>query len=628
MLARKIYARIKKLLKKVKEIGLISTLSLIFYKLLAKSSFPFIDNEEKSSLTQLPITPLPISYKIILEGLSYKHKKRFSTYQSQKLINLDNQYFEFIWLVPFFSKGSGGHKNLFRFIKGLENLGAKCTVYIVGEYDLGLTSEEIKQQIGEYFETINADVKIYHPGSVYEKASVVVCTSWITAYAALTFDADINVYFVQDYEPSFYSLGSYWHLAESTYRFEYYHITLGSWLTHLLRQKYGVDADYYDILVDKNIYYPRQIIKNQAIKSIGDEDNFKVCFYGRSVTPRRCFELVGMALHLFAEEAKDINLISYGWNDMPPVSFPCFNLGMLSPEDLAELYSVCDVCIAPSATNLSLVAREVMACECVLMDIDVENTSYDLKHLENSYLVKPDPQSIANGLLNLYNDRQLLEKIKATSLQSALNLPTWQSQVDKFYNLIIKQSQKMDTSFIRSLPIRQYLSEKYIAGEGIEIGALHRPLYISPAAKVKYVDRYDTNALKEHYPEFASCNFVEVDIFDDGESLSSVQDNSRDFVIANHFIEHCEDPIKTIENHLRVLKKGGILYMAVPDKSLTFDIDRPVTDIEHLKEDYLHGSINSRKDHFYEWVNLVVKASENEIEEKVKYLMDTKYSIH
>jgi glycosyltransferase involved in cell wall biosynthesis len=623
---------IDKVLKKTKEIGLRKTISLVSYKLYVKLLFRKAEHKEESIVSiSIPQNDLPISYKIILEGLRNKeHSLNRIINQNFESLDPETNPLEFVWLVPFFSKGSGGHKNLFRFIKGLESLGCKCTVYIVGEYDLRLESEELKKLIWEYFEPIHADIKIYNPEANYEKASILVCTAWITAYAALKFDSALKIYFVQDYEPYFFSSGSYWYLAEHTYSFGYYHLTLGPWLTHLLKEKHGVQADYYDISVDTAIYYPRQELKNKLIKSIANTSSFKVCFYGRSVTPRRCFEIVVMALHLFAEKAQDITLISYGWNEVPPLSFPCQSLGMLSPEDLAELYSICDVCIAPSATNLSLVAREVMACGCVLMDIDVENTSYDLVHLYNSYLVKPDPVSMYDGLLHLYNDRQLLANIKASSLEHISQLSNWGNQVKTFYNLINSEIQKMNSTAVKKMSLRDYLSAKYIFGQGIEIGALHNPINVSSDIKVKYVDRSNLEALKAHYPELANagCNFVDVDIIDDGETLSKIEKESQDFVIANHFIEHCEDPIRTFQNHLRVLKPGGILYMAVPDKTLTFDRDRPVTTTEHMVTDYLQGPETSREAHFYEWVTLVLKAPEHELEPKVRHLMETKYSIH
>ena len=63
-----------------------------------------------------------------------------------------------------------------------------------------------------------------------------------------------------------------------------------------------------------------------------------------------------------------------------------------------------------------------------------------------------------------------------------------------------------------------------------------------------------------------------MDVIDNGETLQTLPDARQDFVVANHFLEHCQDPIGTIVNHFRVLKPGGVLFMAVPDKRWSFDI--------------------------------------------------------
>ena len=138
--------------------------------------------------------------------------------------------------------------------------------------------------------------------------------------------------------------------------------------------------------------------------------------------------------------------------------------------------------------------------------------------------------------------------------------------------------------------LRRQIAWRYLSGNGIEIGALHSPLIVPPNAQVLYVDRMTVADLRNIYPELAAYNLVDVDIIDDGETLSSIADNSYDFVIANHMIEHCQNPIGTIEQHLRVLKSNGILYMAVPDKRYTFDRDRHVTFLEHLLQDYTEGT--------------------------------------
>lgn len=182
--------------------------------------------------------------------------------------------------------------------------------------------------------------------------------------------------------------------------------------------------------------------------------------------------------------------------------------------------------------------------------------------------------------------------------------------------------------FLRDRITRRKLASKYLSGDGIEIGALHSPLKVPSVAKVRYVDRMSVADLRKQYPELAGSKLVEVDIIDDGEKLSSINDNSADFIIANHMIEHCQEPIGTMRQFLRVLKPGGVLYMAVPDKRYTFDFDRPVTSIEHLVRDYKNGAGFSKIQHFEEWCRSVQKVPDADISSSVNNLISMDYSIH
>lgn len=173
---------------------------------------------------------------------------------------------------------------------------------------------------------------------------------------------------------------------------------------------------------------------------------------------------------------------------------------------------------------------------------------------------------------------------------------------------------------------RKKLSKQFIKGEGIEIGALHLPLEVYKA-KVTYVDRMDVKDLRKHYPELKKFPLIRVDIVDNGEYLRKIKNKSQDFVIANHFIEHCENPILVLKNHLRVLKKNGILYWAIPDQRYTFDYTRKLTTIDHINNDFKMGGKYSRKAHYYDWVENIM-GLKKDILKKSQELMSAKYSIH
>jgi predicted SAM-dependent methyltransferase len=139
----------------------------------------------------------------------------------------------------------------------------------------------------------------------------------------------------------------------------------------------------------------------------------------------------------------------------------------------------------------------------------------------------------------------------------------------------------------------------------------------------------DTQELRRQYPELRTESLVHVDILDDGEKLEKIKDNSQDFVICNHFLEHCENPILAFKNFLRVLKPSGILYLALPDKRYTFDSSRPITSIAHLVRDHEEGPQNSRREHYEEWARLVEGIQDPDaVSRKTDDLMKSQYSIH
>ena len=65
-----------------------------------------------------------------------------------------------------------------------------------------------------------------------------------------------------------------------------------------------------------------------------------------------------------------------------------------------------------------------------------------------------------------------------------------------------------------------------------------------------------------------------VDIVSPGDQLP-LEDNSVDFVVSSHVIEHFPDPIKALSEWYRVVKPGGYLYIIAPHKERTFDNERP-----------------------------------------------------
>lgn len=185
-----------------------------------------------------------------------------------------------------------------------------------------------------------------------------------------------------------------------------------------------------------------------------------------------------------------------------------------------------------------------------------------------------------------------------------------------------------------ALQMRQYLGrtdvvERHVRGEGLEIGALQDPMPLPRGARARYVDLLPTAELRALYPRKAARHLVEVDVVCDGQTLAPVADGSQDFVVSNHFLEHCEDPIGALSNMLRVVRPGGVVYLSIPDKRKIFDRHRPATTLAHLLDDHRNGPERSRRQHYVEVVQYAEQQRDvDAMAARVEELMAQRFPIH
>lgn len=93
------------------------------------------------------------------------------------------------------------------------------------------------------------------------------------------------------------------------------------------------------------------------------------------------------------------------------------------------------------------------------------------------------------------------------------------------------------------------------------------------------------------------------DYLTDATNLYFAKDGEFNFVCSSHVLEHIANPIKALCEWRRVIKEGGIIYCAVPDKRFTFDHRRPRTTLSHLIEDYQKAINQSDTTHIQDLVN-------------------------
>lgn len=137
------------------------------------------------------------------------------------------------------------------------------------------------------------------------------------------------------------------------------------------------------------------------------------------------------------------------------------------------------------------------------------------------------------------------------------------------------------------------LAHQFCQGRGLELGAsAHNPFNLPGALNVApfsndpaHPDYQDYVFFIEHQKELCGA-YVEVDIAAEAHAIP-LPDNSQDYILSSHVVEHLPNPIAAFLEWNRLLKPGGIVFMIFPKRdALSFDATRPITPLQEFIDDY------------------------------------------
>ncbi len=118
-------------------------------------------------------------------------------------------------------------------------------------------------------------------------------------------------------------------------------------------------------------------------------------------------------------------------------------------------------------------------------------------------------------------------------------------------------------------------------GRGLEIGAVNCPFDVD--ADVSYLDQVDSRELlRRHSGDPNVEDVIPVTFISRSLNYDFFADGVFDFVIASHVLEHLPNPCAAVEEFVRIVRPGGIVYLIVPHKDHCFDKDRDVTPMSRL----------------------------------------------
>lgn len=219
-------------------------------------------------------------------------------------------------------------------------------------------------------------------------------------------------------------------------------------------------------------------------------------------------------------------------------------------------------CVAPYLDSL---ARAIAAIRKIVPDFCFG--------LENNNILGPDHTFVAR--------RDLTPAIR----NIGINHPTfdlgngWECYVSKQMS-----SPTRTGTDSRTFP-ESRLAHQWLDGlQGLEIGpSSHNPFGLN-TRNVGIQDEIYENEQLSLVGETAK-----LDIVARAEDIP-LPDESEDFILSSHVLEHCPDLIRTLLEWFRIVKRGGYIFMIVPHRfAAPSDRERPLTEWSHILADFQRG---------------------------------------
>lgn len=117
-------------------------------------------------------------------------------------------------------------------------------------------------------------------------------------------------------------------------------------------------------------------------------------------------------------------------------------------------------------------------------------------------------------------------------------------------------------------------------GAALEIGALNSPLLSKDKYQYFIMDWLDQDGLIEKYPN--KENIRPVDYIIKEKRLSKALNEKFNTLVACHVIEHIPDIVSWFDELHAISEEGAALFLVVPDKRYTFDINRANTKLSEI----------------------------------------------
>lgn len=332
------------------------------------------------------------------------------------------------FVIPDMVPYSGGHTSILRLGTHLSELGYDI-------YYISYRNQDIKTM------EKNAKVNLKHyKGIVLDssylkdfKTDVFIATLWESVYYIKDLKG-YKMYFVQDYEPYFYTYGEKFLLAKKSYELGFHIVNLGKWNKEMIeRSCNNIDCiDYIDFPYEKSEYTP--IMRD--FQSYKNKKEISIAVYVKFYEKRAPFIIQTILENLKREFNKDgVNLkINYFGAEKNDKFINGINLGKLNKEQLYDLYKKSDFGMVASLTNISLVPYEMIATKLPVIEFDEGTFKYFFDE-DCGIISSFDWKVLYSKIKNYMNNGEELEKIVDRAFNNISKL-SWEKSASQFKQIL------------------------------------------------------------------------------------------------------------------------------------------------------------------------------------------------
>lgn len=354
---------------------------------------------------------------------------RLANYDPGILINnKPSKVQKITFVIERMAKYNGGQTSILRLGTELSKLGYQVG-YVVYKTQTKSDMEECascnlsnyqgEMYTNKYLDKLNSDI--------------VIASSWDTVSFAKKMKG-YKMYFLQDYEPYFYSFGELFLMAQKTYEQGLHMVSLGPWNKEMVEKNCKVisPVDMIEFPYEKKEYPSCK----RNYESYSKKTTFTLAvylkYYGKRL-PCITQYLLKQVKEEFSKEGITLTIKYFGEDK----SFHCDageNLGMLNKKELLALYKKADFGMVASMSNISLVPYEMLATGLPL--IEFEDGTFPYFFPDNSaILTSLSYMDLYHKIKAVIEKPELLEEMHHTAGTYMESL-SWQKSASQFSEIL------------------------------------------------------------------------------------------------------------------------------------------------------------------------------------------------